>query len=333
MPKKYRASRPEPSAARSTRRDDTAPGRAAAAGPDVAAPGPPQHGLVVANHGLHIAVQATGGAVQHCTRRRGVAVVTGDRVVWQALPDGSGIITGCLARSSLLARPDRLGVAKPIAANIDRIFIVAAVIPPLDEQLLDRYLVGAETSGITPVIVVNKADLLDPQQRDDIDARLAIYRRIGYEALLTSSADGEHLRELAAHMHGHSSVLVGKSGVGKSSLINALLPDLDIRIAALSEATSHGRHTTTTTMLYELPGGGSIIDSPGTRDFTIGNIDPADLQRGFIEFRPLLGACKFNDCLHRAEHGCAVKHAVENGAIQRARYRSYLALINELVPA
>ncbi|KAF0192079.1 MAG: ribosome small subunit-dependent GTPase A [Gammaproteobacteria bacterium] len=333
MPKKHRASIELPSVKRKTRSDKTGV-VVADSGPGAAEPGPPQPGLVVANHGLHVALQDDSRALWHCTRRRSVTtVVAGDQVIWQALPDGTGVIIECLPRTSLLARPDRTGAAKPIAANIDRMIIVAAVIPPFNERLIDRYIVGAEISGIQPLIVVNKIDLLDHRQRDEIAGRLSLYREIGYEVLFTSTIDGAHLQEFANRVSGKTSVLVGKSGAGKSSLINTLLPDLDIRIAALSEATSLGRHTTTATMLYELPGGGNIIDSPGIRDFSIGNIGPALVERGFIEFRSLHGRCKFNDCLHRAEHHCAVKDAVESGAIHRSRYLSYLELLNELAPA
>lgn len=290
------------------------------------------HGLVVANHGLHAVVRDDTGRLWQCTRRRSVApVIAGDHVAWQPLPDGSGVIVECAPRRSLFARPDQRGAAKPIAANIDRLVIVASVVPSFDERLLDRYLVAATLSGIEPLVVINKMDLLDEQGRAAIETRLAPYRALGYEVLMTSVKLQNGLDGLALCLAGRSSVLVGKSGVGKSSLIRSLVPDIEIRVADVSRTTHHGKHTTTAAMLYDLPHGGNIVDSPGIRDFALGAIDAAAAARGYIEIAALANQCRFNDCHHRAEHDCAIKAAVDAGRIRRSRYDSYLALLNECI--
>ncbi|MEJ2347103.1 MAG: small ribosomal subunit biogenesis GTPase RsgA [Gammaproteobacteria bacterium] len=292
--------------------------------------GPEQPGLVISHHGATVMVEGAAGALWRCSVRRNLgSLVCGDRVAWQPADEREGVVVALLPRHSLLLRPQPGGRGKPVAANIEQIVVVAAVEPELSEHLIDRYLVTAETTGIAPVIVVNKVELLDAGGRRDLERRLATYRQLGYPVLLVSVKADHGLDPLLAQLQGHTSILVGQSGVGKSSLVKALLPEREIRVAALSEAR-HGRHTTTTTVLYHLPCGGDLIDSPGVRDFGVWHIATDDVAHGFVEFRPLLGHCKFSDCSHRHEPGCALRQAAEAGRIDPQRLQSYLNMMEEI---
>ncbi len=250
----------------------------------------------------------------------------GDRVQWQPASPGEGVVTGRLPRRSLLARPQPRGGTRPLAANLDRIVVMAALRPAPDQFLIDRYLVAAESIEIRPLIVLNKADLVDAEERADLAERFATYTRIGYELLITSAKSEEGIERLEEMLTGHASILVGQSGVGKSSLAKVLLPERDIRIGELTE-TQHGRHTTSTAILYHLPFGGDLIDSPGVRDFAVWHIDPGHVAHAFVELRGLLGQCRFSDCSHTVEPGCAVREAVERGAIDARRYESYRRIL------
>jgi ribosome biogenesis GTPase len=228
-----------------------------------------------------------------------------------------------------LARPTGDGSSKPYAANVNRIFIVTATQPQTSDALIDRYLVVAETTGIHPVIVINKIDLADEQTRPLFEARAAKYRAVGYTVLFASVKRRHGLDAIVEELKGHTSILVGQSGVGKSSLVKSLLPDRDIRIGALSQ-TQQGRHTTTTSVLYHLPFGGDLIDSPGVRDFAVWHIEPEDIVRGFVEFREYLGHCRFSDCSHTSEPGCALLEAVDTGRIHPARLASYHEMMRSI---
>lgn len=288
---------------------------------------PDRSGLVIAHHGAAITVEVGGGQRIRCTTRRRVGdLVCGDRVHWQPASPGEGVVTARLPRRSLLARPQPRGGTRPLAANLDRIVVVAALRPQPDLFLIDRYLVAAESTEIQPLIVLNKVDLVDAKDRANLVERLATYRHIGYKVLLTSAKSKESTGRLQEMLTGHVSILVGQSGVGKSSLAKALLPERDIRIGELTE-TQHGRHTTSTAILYHLPFGGDLIDSPGVRDFAVWHIDPGRIARAFVEFRELLGKCRFNDCSHTVEPGCAVRQAVERGVIDARRYESYRRIL------
>ena len=198
-------------------------------------------------------------------------------------------------------RREPRGKLKPVAANIDQIVVVIASRPSFEQGMLDRYLVAAEIIGARPAVVFNKADLLNDEARARLERKLALYSGLGYPLLFTSTRTTDGLKDLHAQLRHHTSVLVGQSGVGKSSLVQALLPERAVRIGDLSNVTGLGRHTTTTAMLYHLPDGGDLIDSPGVRDFALWPVDAQTLARGFVEFRPWLGHCKFRDCNHRGE--------------------------------
>ena len=293
--------------------------------------GPERHGLVTAHFGTQVEVESAPGQRIRCHLRANLeGLVTGDRVVWRE-GDHTGVIVAQLDRNSVLSRPDPYGKLKPVAANIDQIVVVIAPLPEPHANLLDRYLVAAETVAIEPVILLNKTDLLanEPVLRQQVDDLLAIYPTLGYRILHTSSKQGG-LGELHEALRERTSVFVGQSGVGKSSLVNALLPDAALRVGDLSETTSKGTHTTTTAQLFHLPSGGSLIDSPGIREFGLWHMSRAQVEQGFREFRPLLGTCKFRDCQHVHEPGCAILAALADGTISPRRMDSYRHIVASL---
>jgi ribosome biogenesis GTPase len=283
---------------------------------------------VIVNYGRNLLVEDAKGALSLCVWRRGINTpVCGDRVRWLASGEGEGVVEAIDERRTLLARAAGNRHSKPLAANIDQTVIEAATEPALDSFLIDKYTVAAELAGATPLIVINKSDLLSDAARRDIDALLEEYRAIGYRCLFTSAKHNTGIDAFRTRLADRTSILVGQSGVGKSSLIKRLLPALDIATGRLSSASGQGRHTTTATTLYHLPCSGSLIDSPGVRDFHLGKVEPAELGRGFREFRPWLGECRFRDCLHRGEPGCAVLAAQAQGHISARRMESYRRLL------
>ncbi|WP_421682555.1 small ribosomal subunit biogenesis GTPase RsgA [Stutzerimonas urumqiensis] len=296
--------------------------------------GPEEPGLVMAHFGVQVEVEALegdhAGQVFRCHLRANLpTLVTGDGVVWRPGADGSGVIVAQLPRRSELCRPDSRGQLKPVAANVDRIVIVFAPVPEPHANLIDRYLVAAEHAGIEPLLLLNKADLIAPDD-SQLPQLLAAYRQLGYRILEVSAHDGAGLDALQSELDDHTSVFVGQSGVGKSSLVNRLLPDADTRVGALSELTGKGTHTTTTARLFHFPGGGHLIDSPGIREFALSHVSRDDVEAGFIEFRELLGRCRFRDCRHDREPGCALLAALEEGRIQPQRMASYRHIISSL---
>lgn len=263
--------------------------------------------------------------IHRCHVRANVgSLVTGDKVVWRAAKDGSGVIETRLDRNSLLQRPDNYGQLKPVAANIDRIIIVVATEPTPYANLIDRYLVAAETVKIKPAILFNKSDLINDSNREAIEQLYSSYSELGYEVLKTSAEEVEHCEStLLEWLKSYTSVFVGQSGVGKSSLIRSILGDQTIRVGALSEVSRKGTHTTTTAKLFHIPGGGKIVDSPGIREFGLWHINEQELLEGFIELRPHIGYCRFRDCKHINEPNCAIIKAYEENKISESRMTSY----------
>ncbi len=300
--------------------------------------GPEQTGLVIAHFGVQVEVEAQEGdqrgQVFRCHLRANLpALVTGDRVVWRPGNQGIGVIVAQLPRQSELCRPDTRGLLKPVAANVDLIVIVFAPLPEPHANLIDRYLIAAEHAGITPLLLLNKADLIDAQNEKALNALLSVYRTLGYPLMEVSAHDGAGMEALQTRLDGHVSVFVGQSGVGKSSLVNSLLPGVDTRVGPLSELTGKGTHTTTTARLFHFPRGGELIDSPGIREFGLGHVSRSDVEAGFIEFQDLLGHCRFRDCKHDREPGCALLKALEDGQIQQQRMASYRHIISSLPEA
>ncbi len=285
---------------------------------------------MLSNHGHISRVEAADGRVHRCTTvHRHERPVCGDRVRWALSGNGQGRITAIAPRTSLLARPDFQRRSRPMAANIDRVYVVIATAPSFQPPLLDRYLVAIEHLGLAGSVVLNKVDLPEPEALAALDRELSLYQDLGYPLLRTSTATDHGLDALKAALAGTTGILVGQSGVGKSSITRRLIPDLDIPVGELG-VDSMGRHTTTATALYSLPGGGAIIDSPGVRDFGLWHIPAGDVAWGFVEFRPHIPDCRFRDCRHRDEPGCAVTAAVARGHIAPRRLRSYREVLEGL---
>jgi ribosome biogenesis GTPase len=296
--------------------------------------GPEQEGLIVAHFGRQVELEplesGRGGACVRCHLRTHLGqLVTGDRVIWRRTPDG-GVVVAALDRRSELLRPNNYGELKPVAANIDLIILVIAVEPHPHANLIDRYLVAAAASAIEPVLLLNKADLLDADNRRRLDPLLELYRSLGYRTLQASTASQHGLDQLRALLAGHTSAFVGQSGVGKSSLINSLLPAAALRVGVLSEQSRTGRHTTTTARLFHLPGGGDLIDSPGIREFGLWHMSQEQVLHGFRELAQLQGQCRFRDCRHEQEPGCAFRAAVVDGRVSEQRFNSYRQILDSM---
>lgn len=294
-------------------------------------------GVVISRFGMHADVEDRAGEVHRCNLRRTIrSLVTGDRVVWRpALGGGKGIVEAVHERSSVLTRPDYYDGLKPIAANIDQIIIVSAILPELSLNIIDRYLVASETLGIEPLLVLNKTDLLDEEARAFVNEQMDIYRHIGYRVLMVSSHAKAGLAELEAALTDRISIFAGQSGVGKSSLLNVLLGldaavDTAILTNDVSDVSGLGQHTTTASRLYHFPHGGDVIDSPGVREFGLWHLEPEQITRGFVEFREFIGSCKFRDCKHGNDPGCAIRAAVEEGKIDASRFDNYHRILESM---
>lgn len=286
-------------------------------------------GLVISHLGQGLAVENAAGEIILChTRRRLGTAAVGDRVLWEPVEGHQGRVAEILPRRSLLTRPGYAGKVRAVAANLDQVVVVAAPEPEPDWLLADQYLAACEHRELAAAIVINKIDRVE--DRAGIRRRLSDYEAVGYPCFLVSAKTGEGLAELRAELAGKSSMLAGQSGVGKSSLTNTLLPDKQLRTRELSEKAGLGRHTTTTATLYHLPDGGDLIDSPGVAVFGLAEMAVSDLAAGYREFRPLLGECRFNDCRHLDDKGCAVRAAVEAGWISAERYRRFRKLVDKM---
>ncbi len=289
-------------------------------------------GLVIASFGARLLVENDHGEVITCHGKKKFGrLVPGDRVGFRTASNNDCTVSELKERQTILARPDMNGRKKLIAANIDQMFIITAPVPSFSTGLVDRYLITAETLHITPIILFNKIDTLSDNELADYEKKLDVYRDIGYQVILTSCRQRHGLDALLRQLDQHLSIFVGQSGVGKSSLINEILPDVQARVGDISEATNKGKHTTTTAWLYHLTNGsGSVIDSPGIREFGLWESSPQQVAEGFREFRPFAEQCRFRDCLHTNEPACGVKQAVKEGKISAVRYDSYLRILQSL---
>jgi ribosome biogenesis GTPase len=278
-------------------------------------------GRVVANHGRHVEVQDHDGRRVLCRLHgRKLLVVCGDEVEWAPEEADVGLVHAVLPRHHVLERLSMTGKAETIVSNLDRIVAVAAVKPTPDWQVLDRYLAGAEWAGLSAAIAFNKCDL--GLSADD-ERQLHDYAAIGYPVVRVSARAEPGVDALGAVLAGMTSVLVGQSGTGKSSLLNALVPHARAVTQEISTASEEGRHTTTHAAMHELPGSGRLIDSPGVRDYAPPLPVPAAVGSGFREIHRLAAHCKFQDCRHLTEPGCAVRAAAEAGTLSSRRYGSY----------
>jgi len=300
--------------------------------------GETSEGIVISRFGMHADVEDSNGSIHRCNIRRTIrSLVTGDRVVWRpgkAAAEGvnvKGIVEAVHPRSSVLTRPDFYDGVKPIAANIDQIVIVSAILPELSLNIIDRYLVACETLEVEPLIVLNKIDLLDDASMAFVNEQMDIYRRIGYRVLMVSSHTQNGLKPLEEALTGRISIFAGQSGVGKSSLLNALLGLQDeILTNDVSDNSGLGQHTTTAARLYHFPHGGDVIDSPGVREFGLWHLEPEQIFNGFVEFHDYLGQCKYRDCKHDTDPGCAIREAVGKGEIAESRFDNYHRILETM---
>jgi len=230
-------------------------------------------------------------------------------------------------RKSLLARTDSRGRSEPLAANLTLLGVLIAPQPPPDPFMVDRYLAGASYAGIESAVIMNKCDL-PATEAPNFVALLQEYRQAGHSVLQLSARRGEAMESLTALLKDRITMLVGQSGVGKSTLTNALVPALARGTRSLSDATGEGRHTTVSTALFALPGGGELIDSPGVRDFAPALVEDAQVQNGWLDIVRLAPQCRFNNCLHLREPGCAVLQAISAGTFAARRHESYKRLLN-----
>jgi ribosome biogenesis GTPase len=301
-------------------------------------------GRVLRVHGLISVVEADDGRTFRCATRRLLRtlatderniVTTGDRVWFrpatakEASAEGAqsvdleGLIERVEPRHGLLTRASR-GREHVLVANVDQVvFVVSLVEPELKPHLVDRYLASAEQGGIRPILCFNKADRVEPARYQSL---VGFYNQLGVPALLTSATTGTGIAFLRTRLVGRQTVFTGQSGVGKSSLLNAIQPGLGLRVREVSEVNQKGKHTTTTAELIKLDFGGWVVDTPGVRQFQLWDTIPEEAEGFFAEFRPFVHLCGYPDCTHTHEDRCAVKRAVYRRQISAARYTSYLGI-------
>jgi ribosome biogenesis GTPase / thiamine phosphate phosphatase len=293
--------------------------------------GKEQEGLVIARHGSTVELEDGQQTPFLCYLRQHMKdIVAGDRVIWQQGEGNQGVVSAILPRKTVLNRPNFHGYPKPIAANITQMIIVFAAEPEPSADLINKYLVAAELLGIAPLLLLNKIDILPAHHV--IHTWIRIYESLGYPILSHTLNDPKGLKLFEQHLKEHTSILLGQSGVGKSSIIKAILGDDEIRTSPLSEATGFGKHTTSTARLYHIPTGGCLIDCPGVRNYTLWDLKPQELLYGFKECRHLIAQCKFNDCQHRHEPHCVIRDLYEKQAISKMRFDSLLTLLEKLHP-
>lgn len=282
-------------------------------------------GLIIRRFSRHAIVEANDGNRTHCSIRPTIdSLVAGDRVVWQAEGHNQGVVVSRYPRQSVLGRPDKHGYIKPVAANISQVLVVVSPKPEISWPLLDSYLVMTEYLNLRVCIVLNKADLPCEQLRLRLVQQ---YEPLGYDILATSHNDKKCYTLLQNRLDNQTSVFVGQSGVGKSSLISQILPfELNIQTAAISDGAELGKHTTSSSCLYHLPTGGALIDSPGIRELGLWHMTPQEIAKGYREFGPYLSQCKFRNCNHRDTIGCEIIAAVKNNLIARDRYENYVKI-------
>jgi ribosome biogenesis GTPase len=285
-------------------------------------------GQIVAAHGRHYLAQAGGQLIQCVTRGKKSDVAVGDLIRYQMTSPNQGVIEAILPRSTLLYRSDQYK-SKLLAANVTQLFIVVATEPGFTEDLVSRALVAAESAGVKAHLILNKIDItasLEVTRR-----RLALYAGLGYpvhEVTARADPDGT-LATMSALLANQSTILIGQSGMGKSSLINLLIPGADIAVREISAALDTGKHTTTFTRLYSIDANSTVIDSPGFQEFGLYQLTEGMLERAFPEFGAHLGHCRFYNCHHLNEPGCGVLEAMAEGKIARARHDLYRQLLHE----
>lgn len=279
-----------------------------------------QIGLVITRYGQHLLVENSTNELIQCTSRQNVDLsVAGDQVIFQATDNNKGVVIALLKRNNSLKRSNKL-----IAANIDELCLMVAIKPNYQFNLIDRYLIIAKKYNLPIRIVINKIDISNniTQLKNDF----AMYRAIGYPVSYLSVKTGSGIDTFKSQLKCKTLLLLGQSGVGKSSLINALMPTLNLRINEISSKNNLGKHTTANTTLYHICSGGNLIDSPGVHEFHLDNLSNKDIANGFTEFKAFISQCKFRNCTHISEPHCGIKNALKTGDIYPQRYKSYLKL-------
>ncbi len=292
------------------------------------------NGRVISHYGQQLDVESldaeTSGRVYRCHQRTNLPdLVTGDYVVWEQETDETGIILALGERTNLFSRPGFAGKLKSVAANLDVVVIVVAAAPQAFMNLIDRYLVAVGAIGLESILVLNKSDLINDSNASELEALLSVYRELNFPVLRVSAKQGEGMEALKETLAGKTTVLVGQSGVGKSSLINRLGGETLAETGELSVAHAKGTHTTTTARLFHLPGF-DLIDSPGIREFELGHIEPEQVVVAFPEIQSHAEHCKFRDCKHGSEPGCEVREAVARGLIHPDRMQSYEQIVRSI---
>jgi len=282
-----------------------------------------QKGLVITRYGHRQLVESSTGELFQCTGRQNLGLsVAGDEVIFQPVGGTEGIVTAILPRGNELTQKNKL-----IATNIDQLWLVVATEPHYQFELIDRYLILAENSNLPINIIVNKIELVD--ELDQLSKDFSLYQDINYQVHFISIKKQLNLKSLQDQLINKTNIFLGQSGVGKSSLINSLIPDLELRVNEISSKSKRGKHTTTNTTIYHIPSGGDLIDSPGIREFQLDDFDAKQILNGFREFKPLIGKCRFRNCQHINEPDCAIKVALDAGDIYPSRYENYLNLLPE----
>ena len=280
-----------------------------------------QQGFVITRYGQRQLVESLSGELFQCTGRKNIGLsVAGDKVLFQPSGSNEGIVTAIYPRRNKLKRQDRL-----IAANIDQLWLVVSIEPHYEFELIDRYLILAEISKLPINIVVNKIELSGNTEQLSLD--FSNYEKLGYQVHFLSVKNNMNLEAFKSQLINKTHIFLGQSGVGKSSLINSLIPDLELRVSEISSKSKLGKHTTTNTTIYHIPSGGELIDSPGIREFQLDELTEKQIVNGFREFKSLIGQCRFRNCQHINEPDCAVKNAVELKEIHPSRYESYLNIL------
>ena len=278
-------------------------------------------GIVITRYGQRQLVEDENGIVFQSVSRQNIGFsVAGDKVLFQKTKHNDAIVTAIYPRDNELKRQDKL-----IAANIDQLWLVVAIEPHYEFELIDRYLIMAENSNLPIGIIVNKIELSTTKSKTGND--FLNYQSLGYDVHFLSVKKQTNLDFFKEQLVNKSHIFLGQSGVGKSSLINSLIPDLQLRVNEISSKSKLGKHTTTSTTIYRIPSGGDLIDSPGVREFQLDSLTELEIKSGFKEFRALSDACRFRDCRHINEPNCAVKESLDQGKINPNRYQSYLNIL------
>ena len=278
-------------------------------------------GKVITRYGQRQLVENEQGRVFQSVSRQNIGLsVAGDRVLFQKTKHNEAIVTAIYPRDSELKRQGKL-----IAANIDQLWLVVALEPHYEFELIDRYLIMAENSKLPIGIIVNKIELSSDEKSTTKD--FMYYKSLDYDVHFVSVKNQTNLDTFKDKLVNKSHIFLGQSGVGKSSLINSLIPDLELRVSEISNKSKLGKHTTTNTTIYHIPSGGDLIDSPGVREFQLENLTELEIKNGFKEFKAFSSECRFRDCRHINAPNCAVKDSLDQGKISNNRYQSYLNIL------